>query len=121
MQNDSKIKLWLAVIGLAATLGLGYWLGTMGNGHGTAAPEAPAAAAERKVKFWKSPMDATYVRDAPGKDYMGHDLVPVYEGEGSEAGGIKIDPVTMQNMGVRTAMVERRDLRRTIRAVGLVA
>ena len=33
---------------------------------------------------------------------------------------ISIDPVTVQNMGVRTAAVERRDLSRTIRTVGLV-
>ncbi len=74
--------------------------------------------AERTVKHWISPMDPTYVRDAPGQDYMGHDLVPVYEG-GSD-GAISIDPVTSQNMGVRTALAERRDLARTIRTVGLV-
>jgi Cu(I)/Ag(I) efflux system membrane fusion protein/cobalt-zinc-cadmium efflux system membrane fusion protein len=84
-------------------------------GTGGAAP----AAAERKVKHWVSPMDPTYVREEPGKDYMGHDLVPVYE-EGGAAGGITIDPVTAQNMGIRTAAVERRDLARTIRTVGLV-
>ncbi len=122
---SSKAKRYMVIVmGVLLALGLGYWLGTLGNGHGAAVPgaaQAPAASGERKVKFWKSPMDATYVRDAPGKDYMGHDMVPVYEGEGSETTGIKIDPVTLQNMGVRTAQVERRDLRRTIRAVGLVA
>ncbi len=84
-----------------------------GTGGTSAAPE------EKKVKHWVSPMDATYVRDAPGKDYMGHDLVPVYEG-GGEAGTISIDPVTAQNMGVRISPVERRDLARTLRTVGLV-
>ncbi|MBI5062172.1 MAG: efflux RND transporter periplasmic adaptor subunit, partial [Desulfatitalea sp.] len=123
MKNISKTRFFLIAAGLATVLALGYWLGTMGKDHGPTvqALQAPPAAGERKVKFWKSPMDGTYVRDAPGKDYMGHDMVPVYEGEDNEAGGIKIDPVTMQNMGVRTARVERRDLRRTIRAVGLVA
>ncbi len=33
---------------------------------------------ERQVKHWASPMDPTYVRQEPGKDHMGHDLVPVY-------------------------------------------
>jgi len=75
--------------------------------------------AERKVKHWVSPMDPTYVRDAPGKDHMGHDLVPVYEG-GAAPGQIVIDPVTIQNMGVRTAGVERRSMERTVRTVGLV-
>ena len=122
MQKDSKLKLWLSMAGVAAALALGYWLGTMGNGHATTAPatQVPSSGTERKVKYWKSSMEPGYVRDKPGKDTMGMDLVPVYEDENTEAGGISIDPVTIQNMGVRTATVTRRDLRRTIRAVGLV-
>ncbi|WP_429885602.1 efflux RND transporter periplasmic adaptor subunit [Geoalkalibacter halelectricus] len=81
--------------------------------------EDKAAPAERRIKHWVSPMDPTYVRDEPGEDYMGHELVPVYE-DGMVPGQILIDPVTMQNMGVRIAPVERRDLTRTIRTVGLV-
>jgi len=68
---------------------------------------------------WRSPMDPAYVRDAPGKDYMGHDLVPVREGDAA-AEGIRIDPVTLQNMGVRTEQAVKRSLQRTIRTVGLV-
>ena len=64
-------------------------------------------------------MDPTYIRDAPGKDYMGHDLVPVTE-DGSGEGTISIDPVTAQNMGVRTEPVSRRKLVKTIRTVGLM-
>lgn len=79
----------------------------------TGAKSGPA-----KTRLWKSPMDPTYVRDAPGKDAMGHDLVPVSEEQA--ASGISIDPVTMQNMGVRFAKVIRRDLSKPIRAVGLV-
>lgn len=74
---------------------------------------------EREITHWVSPMDPGYVRDAPGTDYMGHDLVPVYAGGSS--GGIAIDPVTRQSMGVRTAPVEVRDLSRSLRTVGLVA
>jgi len=69
---------------------------------------------------WRSPMDPAYVRDAPGKDYMGHDLEPVQEGAAASE-GIRIDPVTLQNMGVRTEKVVKRRLQRTIRTVGLVA
>jgi Cu(I)/Ag(I) efflux system membrane fusion protein/cobalt-zinc-cadmium efflux system membrane fusion protein len=75
--------------------------------------------AERKVKFWKSSMDPNYVRNEPGKDTMGMDLVPVYE-DGGTSGGIAVDPVTQQSMGVRTASVEVRDLNRSLRAIGLV-
>jgi Cu(I)/Ag(I) efflux system membrane fusion protein/cobalt-zinc-cadmium efflux system membrane fusion protein len=85
-----------------------------GTGGGQQAP------AERKVKFWKSSMDPNYVRTEPGKDSMGMDLVPVYEDAGA-GGGIAVDPVIQQSMGVRTASVEVRDLTRSLRAVGLVA
>jgi Cu(I)/Ag(I) efflux system membrane fusion protein/cobalt-zinc-cadmium efflux system membrane fusion protein len=68
-------------------------------------------------------MDPTFVREAPGKSPMGMDLVPVCPGEGAavEGGGFRIDPSLVQNMGVRTALVTRRDLSRKVRAVGRVA
>jgi Cu(I)/Ag(I) efflux system membrane fusion protein len=74
---------------------------------------------ERKIKYWKSSMDPTYVSNKPGKDQMGMDLVPVYEDQVQE-GAISVDPVTVQNMGIRTAMVEEKELTRTIRTVGNV-
>lgn len=75
---------------------------------------------ERKVKYWQAPMDPTYIRNEPGKSPMGMDLVPVYEDEVATGSAISVDPVTAQNMGVRTAPVVRRDISRTIRTVGLI-
>ena len=75
---------------------------------------------ERRIKYWVAPMDPTYIRNEPGKSPMGMDLVPVYEGEGASGAIITIDPVTSQNMGVRTAPVTRKNLSRTIRTVGLI-
>ncbi|MBW2070138.1 MAG: efflux RND transporter periplasmic adaptor subunit [Deltaproteobacteria bacterium] len=75
----------------------------------------------KKIKYWVSPMDPTYVRDEPGKSPMGMDLVPVYEEEGEEkepTSTIRIDPVTIQNMGVRFARVERKPLVKYIRTFG---
>jgi Cu(I)/Ag(I) efflux system membrane fusion protein/cobalt-zinc-cadmium efflux system membrane fusion protein len=75
----------------------------------------------KKIKYWTSPMDPTYISDEPGKSPMGMDLVPVYEeeGEGKEpASTIRIDPVTMQNMGVRFGRVQRKALIKNIRTVG---
>ncbi|MFO7982965.1 MAG: efflux RND transporter periplasmic adaptor subunit [Desulfuromonadales bacterium] len=85
-----------------------------------AADEGETPEGEKEIKYWVAPMDPTYIRDEPGKSPMGMDLVPVYEGE--EPGGptIRIDPVTQQNMGVRTAEVERRDLHRAISTVGVI-
>lgn len=81
---------------------------------------ASKPAGERKIKHWVAPMDPTYIRDEPGQSPMGMDLVPVYEDEAPGGSVISIDPVTAQNMGVRTALATRQDLARTIRTVGLV-
>jgi len=75
---------------------------------------------DRKIKYWVAPMDPTYIRDEPGKSPMGMDLVPVYEDEATGGTIVKVDPVTAQNMGVRTALVERRDLQRHVRTLGIV-
>ncbi len=76
---------------------------------------------ERKIKYWVAPMDPNYRSDKPGKSPMGMDLVPVYEEEGGEEGTIRVDPNTIQSMGVRTAPVRSGELRKTIRTVGKVA
>lgn len=82
--------------------------------------DSQAASGPAKIIHWASPMDPTYVRDEPGQDYMGHDLVPVYE-DGAGGSAISIDPVTTQSMGVRTATVSRGDLHREVRTVGRIS
>ena len=75
----------------------------------------------KKIKYWAAPMDPKYIRNEPGKSPMGMDLVPVYEEEGDEkepASTIRIDPVTIQNMGVRLGRVKRKPLVKNIRTFG---
>ena len=77
----------------------------------------------KKIKYWVAPMDPTYIRDEPGKSPMGMDLVPAYEEEGEEkdpVSVIRIDPVTMQNMGVRLSHVKRKSLVKDIRTYGTI-
>jgi Cu(I)/Ag(I) efflux system membrane fusion protein/cobalt-zinc-cadmium efflux system membrane fusion protein len=77
----------------------------------------------KKIKYWVAPMDPTYIRNEPGKSPMGMDLVPVYEEEGGEkepTSTIRIDPVTVQNMGIRMAPVVRKPVTKTIRTFGNV-
>ncbi len=97
------------------------------SGTTTAGGETKAKAkGERKIKYWVAPMNPTYIRDKPGKSPMGMDLVPVYEDEDEAAqndahpNAIRIDPAVVQNMGVRTATIERRDLTRSLRTIGHV-
>ncbi|MHB8522392.1 MAG: efflux RND transporter periplasmic adaptor subunit [Limisphaerales bacterium] len=87
-----------------------------------ATPAAPAGG-PRKILYYKSTMMPGEVRQAPGKDSMGMDMVPVYEDPATAAGSsaISIDPVTIQNMGLRTGEVTRGPLRRVIRTVAVIA
>ncbi|MBI3885379.1 MAG: efflux RND transporter periplasmic adaptor subunit [Opitutae bacterium] len=81
---------------------------------------APAAPGERKIKFYKSSMTPGEVSPRPGKDSMGMDLVPVYD-DAPAADTITIDAGTIQKMNLKTGLVTAGPVRRTVRAVGLVA
>ena len=78
---------------------------------------------KRKIKHWVAPMDRTYIRDQPGKSPMGMDLVPVFEEEveaKSIPGTVTVDPVMVQNMGVRVARIEQGAISRRVRTIGEV-
>ncbi|MFZ1626004.1 MAG: efflux RND transporter periplasmic adaptor subunit [Gammaproteobacteria bacterium] len=87
-----------------------------------ASGESAKADGDRKVLYWKSTMDPAFIAQSPGKDGMGMDLVPVYAGEAStEAPGtVRIDAATIQNIGVKTALVTKKALTHEIRTVGRV-
>ena len=86
------------------------------KGSGSQAPKEKG-----KILYWRAPMDPTEIYDKPGKSRMGMDLVPVYEGEeAGGAGSITINGAVQQNMNLRLAPVEQRDISRTIRAYGTV-
>ncbi|MCF6178382.1 MAG: efflux RND transporter periplasmic adaptor subunit [Geopsychrobacter sp.] len=76
----------------------------------------------QEVLFWRSPMNPTEIYNAPGKDRMGMDLVPVLPGEENSGppGTIKIDSATIQNIGVKTALIKRQPLLREIRTIGQI-
>ena len=106
-----------ALISIVIGIGLGRsWLS-----GGDGASEA-AATGERQILYWKAPMDPNYRRDEPGKSPMGMDLVPVYADEvgDEDPGVVSIDPEVVNNLGVRTAMVESGALSRRIETVGYV-
>ena len=65
---------------------------------------------KRKVLYWRAPMNPNEIYDHPGKSKMGMDLVPVYEDEASGNGIVTINGAVQQNMNVKTAVVENKDL-----------
>lgn len=119
--NKSTVITGLLMLGLG--LGGGYWLaGNTGNQHVTEAGAEKGDA--RELLFYRSPMNPTVTSPTPAKDAMGMDYVPVYadaaNNKTDSAGTVKIDPVMVQNMGVRTAVAERTYMSRAIRAVGRI-
>ncbi len=89
---------------------------------GSATSQKTSQKGKGKILYWRAPMDPTEIYDHPGKSKMGMDLIPVYEGEAElGAGGtITIDPTTVQNMGVRTAPVLKKDFYHVVRTVGYI-
>lgn len=78
------------------------------------------ASGERKIAYYKDPMHPWFTSDRPGKaPDCGMDMVPVYEDE-EDSQGIKIDPVVVQNIGVKVESVKRRKLSKVIRTVGKI-
>ncbi len=89
-------------------------------GHPSAALVKATATSERKPLKYRHPMNPTIFSDTPAKDDMGMDYIPVYAAEDQSvtSSGIRITPEVVNNLGVRTAPVERGDLSRQIQTVG---
>ncbi len=75
---------------------------------------------DRKIAYWRAPMNPDEIYDQPGKSAMGMDLIPVYEDQLEGGVDISIDPVMEHNMGIRTAPVKKGPLVHTIRTYGHV-
>jgi Cu(I)/Ag(I) efflux system membrane fusion protein len=85
-----------------------------------ATPAAPAAG-ERRILYYRNPMGLPDVSPAPKKDAMGMDYIPVFADEmAGPAGTIRLAPEKIQRAGVRTAVVSRQPLVRTVRGAGTV-
>jgi multidrug efflux pump subunit AcrA (membrane-fusion protein) len=122
MRRKTSIILAVILGVLAGSISMYLISGTPYLGKKAVPDEQLQPEAAKKVLYWRAPMDPTYISDKPGKSPMGMDLIPVYEGEEEEVepGTVKIDPVTVQNIGVRTAKIEKRPLIKTLRTIGRV-
>ena len=85
-----------------------------------AATETNSGSKERKIKYWRAPMDPNFISDKPGKSPMGMDLVPVYEDEAPTTSGVRVDPAFLQNFAVRTAVVKEGSIPVDIRTIGVL-
>ncbi len=93
--------------------------------------EAPPAKGERKVLFYRNPMDPSVTSPVPRKDEMGMDYLPVYADEAAGGGtsrretpagmaSVELTEEGVRLAGVQTAVAARERLARTVRTVGIV-
>ena len=117
----NKPVLIIAPLMLVAGLTGGYWLADSKQ----ATLQTESSSDEKKVLFYRNPMNPSITSPTPTKDAMGMDFIPVYaednDNTDAPAGSVIIDSVTLQNIGVRTSIAIKATLSHTVRAVGRVA
>jgi len=110
-----------ALILVLVAAGVGFLAGRSTTGGG------PAGVAEQAQRY-HCPMHPTYISDEPGEcPICGMDFVLIEEEEGEEKvegipglAAVKISTRKQQLIGVRKGRVERKDLTKVIRTVGIV-
>lgn len=117
----NKSVLIIAPLMLIIGLFGGYWIADSKQ-----ATEQPLTrTADRKILFYRNPMNPEVTSSVPAQDAMGMDYIPVYAQDDSDnntsANTVIIDGVTVQNISVRTAKAVKTTLYHTVRAVGRVA
>jgi Cu(I)/Ag(I) efflux system membrane fusion protein len=112
----SKASLITGALMLAIGLAGGYWFAQQKAAPLSAVPE------QAQPLFYRNPMNPAVTSPTPMQDSMGMDYVPVYAGADTReaAGTVSIDPVVVQNIGVRTAIAMTESISRTVRTVGRV-
>ncbi|MFA7329119.1 MAG: efflux RND transporter periplasmic adaptor subunit [Candidatus Ratteibacteria bacterium] len=78
---------------------------------------------DRKILFYRNPMNLEITSPVFKKDEMGMDYLPVYEEEAKPTApeGMQISPEKQQLVGIKTTEVKKQDLTREIRTVGKIA
>ena len=116
------MKKFLTFILLLAVTGGALWYF-----HSTGQNSGNLAAGTAEKQLYTCGMHPQVIQDHPGNcPICGMKLTPVRKQAetGAKAAAdsqtIAVDPVTIQNMGIRTAVVARGPLRRTIRTVGTI-
>ena len=78
------------------------------------------AKTERKIKYYRNPMGLPDTSPVPKKDSMGMDYIPVYEGEDTDDGSVKLSPGKIQRTGAKSEPATRQPIRSIIRAPGTI-
>ena len=118
MNSKFTLVFLVAIAALVAGLTGGYWYAN------SESDDANLTSSEslRQPLFYRNPMNSEITSPVPAKDQMGMDYIPVYadSDDGGPAGTVRIDPVTVQSIGVRTAIAEVRTIAREINTLGRI-
>ena len=122
-REPTRKRLYWAVLGLllVGMAGAAIWMFSRDAWQPEAREEqVEHHAHEEGIAHYTCPMHPSVQQPSPGKcPICGMDLTPVKQEE-LDTGTIVVDEVRRQQIGVRTAAAERRDVSRQIRAVGQV-
>jgi Cu(I)/Ag(I) efflux system membrane fusion protein len=104
-----------------AMIGIAGFAAAQMNDH----KDHPAAAthadpADRKIKYYRNPMGLPDTSPVPKQDSMGMDYIPVYEGDDSDDGSVKLSPGKIQRTGVKSEPAASRIIRAMIHAPGVI-
>jgi len=132
--KKTRLKTIIATAIISALLGAvvtTFFVDNNGSSANTASSSAEPT--KKKPLYWVAPMDPDYKRDKPGKSPMGMELIPYYgdsmagnKGHGSDAssyegtGTIRVNPDVINNLGVRTASAQIKNLHSQIDTVGFI-
>lgn len=112
-----RVFLWsLVPLSAAILIGAGYLLGRQPDIATT-----PPGASEQHVLYWYDPMIPAEHHDQPGLSSMGMKMIPKYADAEARSSHVRIDPATVQNLGLRTTRVVKRALTEAIGVPGTVS
>jgi membrane fusion protein, copper/silver efflux system len=110
-----------ALVAVILAGGGGYWLGSQRDGS---AATSAATDTSGKVLYYYDPMFPNQKFDKPGKSpFMDMQLVPKYADGGGGTGGapgVSIDPLAMQNLGIRVAVAKTGTLASSLNVTGSI-
>ena len=80
----------------------------------------PQAASSRKILYYRNPMGLPDTSPVLKKDPMGMDYLPVYDGDDTDDGSVRLSPGKIQRSGVKSEPAERRPIRVAVKAPGTI-
>ena len=121
--NQSRMIVSLVAILVICSAGIGYWVGVRSDKK-VATNSIEPVKQERKLLYYRNPMGLSDTSPAPKKDSMGMDYIAVYEdaqrNDTDSVNDVQFSSDKVQKLGVRSEVVGRRILEKTIHASGRI-